>query len=209
MHRSHERGLSPEPLGQTIRQNRDPVLTALAGVHPNRPAVEIEVAHSEPQAFHHPQTGAIQQADGQRLARRYPRQYLGYLIRTEYDRNPVLRLRPHDAVEPWQFLLEHLQIHEQNRLQRLVLRRRRDTARDRQMREKSFDFPLAHLGRMPLSVKQDVPPHPHHVCALRCETVVTNAERLPNPIEQALVSHLGFPSPCGASFVEFHSKIRQ
>jgi hypothetical protein len=58
-----------------------------------------------------------------------------------------------------------------------------------------FDLPLAHLGWMTFSVKQDEPPHPHHVDTLCGEAVVANPERLSNLLEQPLLSHLDFPVP--------------
>lgn len=105
----------------------------------------------------------------------------------------MLWLCPNDAVEPRQILLEHLQIQEQYRLQCLVLRRRRHAARDRQMRQERFDLPLAHRRRMTFSVKQNEPPHSHHVDTLCGEAVVANAKRLSNPARAAASQPSGFP----------------
>jgi hypothetical protein len=62
---------------------------------------------------------------------------------------------------------------------------------------------------MTLSVKQNEPSHPHHVDTLCGEAVVANTERFPNPFEQPLLSHLDFPAPYRASFVDIHMKIRE
>jgi hypothetical protein len=62
---------------------------------------------------------------------------------------------------------------------------------------------------MTFSVKQNEPPDPHHVDTLCGEAVVANPERLSNPLEQPLLSHLDIPAAYRASIVDLYMKIRE
>lgn len=46
VHRGHKRKLLLKPIDQSVRRSRDPILAALAGTYPDRPAIEIKVAYS-------------------------------------------------------------------------------------------------------------------------------------------------------------------
>jgi hypothetical protein len=65
--------------------------------------------------------------------------------------------------------VQHLVIEEEQRVQRLVLRRGRHAPAHSQIGEKCLDLRPAHLPRMPLAVEDDEAANPPEVSLLRPE----------------------------------------
>jgi hypothetical protein len=75
------------------------------------------------------------------------------LLTGEDDGQARRTLGAHDLVEPGKLDAQHLSIEEQERAQRLVLRRGGHVALDCERAEKTRDLRPAHLDRMSLAVK--------------------------------------------------------
>jgi len=81
--------------------------------------------------------------------------------------------------------VQDVPVEEQQRGQRLVLGRGGHLTLDRKRGQKARDLLCAHLTRMALAVKQDVPADPGDVRLLGAAAVVAGPERLANAIEEA------------------------
>ena len=76
-------------------------------------------------------------------------------------------------------------IQEQDRRQRLVLRRLRDLAVDRQVGQERLDFGGTHVRRVPFPAEQDESTNPGQILLFRTVTVVKGAQALVHVLEQA------------------------
>jgi len=72
-------------------------------------------------------------------------------------------------IDPGQLELQHLPVHEQDGLERLVLCGGRDFAVNRKMGQKLFDVLLPQFLRMPWVMKADESAKPVEIDSLRCD----------------------------------------
>jgi hypothetical protein len=188
----------PDPLqmaahrrDQLLRKHRDAVLLALAVAHQHLAVREIHVLDSQPQTLHHPQTRAVKETRDQPARSRDPRQQPLHLGPREHHRNARRARGPLHPVEPGQLAPQHLAIQEQDRRQRLVLRRRRDMTVHREMIEERRHLRFAHRFRVALAVKVDEPLDPVHIRFLRAPAVVAHPDRFMHPLQQTRAAYLG------------------
>jgi hypothetical protein len=92
-------------------------------------------------------------------------------------------LRTHDVLQPRQLALQNGLVEEQDRAERLVLRRGRYAPLNREMREEAFDLGLAEAAGMLALVKSDEAPGPVEVRLLGLEAVVPRTDLLSHDIE--------------------------
>ena len=92
-------------------------------------------------------------------------------------------LRAHDVLQPWQLDLQNGLIKEQNCAERLVLRRRRYTPLNGEIRQESLDLRSAKAAGMLTLMKPDEAPNPVGVRLLGLETVVSRPDLLAHDIE--------------------------
>jgi len=111
-------------------KRRDPILVAFAGANDDLMPPEINVLHAEAGAFEKAQAGAIHEDGHEARSAAELADDSPYLVAREYDWQSHWPFRAHDVIEPRQILSEHLAIEEQQRAQRLVLRRRSDVTVD-------------------------------------------------------------------------------
>src|SRR5436309_2529113 len=78
-----------------------------------------------------------------------------------------------------------LRVQEEQCAQRLVLGGRGDVTVHGERRQEPCDLRRAHLGRVPLAVKEDVSPDPADVCVLGAAAVVASADGVTDTVEQA------------------------
>jgi hypothetical protein len=90
----------------------------------------------------------------------------------------------HQRAEVTEVLTKDVAIQKQHRGERLILGGRAHTTVDGQRRQEPRHVAGAHLRRMPLAVKQNVPPDPPDVRVFRSGAVVTQPERVPHAIEE-------------------------
>ena len=102
----------------------------------------------------------------------------------EHDRQARRGLRRLDAFQPGQLDREDFPVQEQQRAARLILRRRGDMARDREIGEKRLDFRRAHRRRMALAVKMDVASNPVDIRLLGADAVMLQPDPMANLVEQ-------------------------
>ena len=165
------------------RQDRDAVLVALARAHDDAVRPEVHVLDPEPGAFEQAQSGAVQQGSHQPGR---PSQLADDGSDSLAGQDGGKPLRPPGSdhvVEPRHVLVKHTAVEKHQRVQRLVLGGSRDPALDCQRAQEARDLGRAHLGRMTLSVKQDVAANPPHVGLLGAGTAVPEADGLPHAVE--------------------------
>jgi hypothetical protein len=91
------------------------------------------------------------------------RQHRGDLAGRQHDRDARLALRPADRIEPRQTLPEHTLVEEQQRRQRLPMRRHRDVPIRREPRQEGLDLGLPHVAGMAQAMKAHEGTHPMDV----------------------------------------------
>lgn len=69
-------------------------------------------------------------------------------------------------------------------MQRLILRRGTDILTYREVRDKSRDFNLAQVRRVPAAMKENKPAYPGDIRFLGSPTVATGPQAMPNPLQQ-------------------------
>jgi len=94
-----------------------------------------------------------------------------------------------DVVEPGQALMQDVAVENQQRAQRLVLARCVHLPFDSERAEKLRDLGPAHLGRMPLAVKQDEATDPSDIGLLGAPTAVAQPIGLAHAIQQSGLAH--------------------
>jgi hypothetical protein len=115
--------LTPERTHQNFRQHGATVAIALATPHDDLPALEIDVLHAQLQRLEQAQARSIQE---RRHQRRYPAhlpQDRPNLGAAEHGRNAHGPLRPNEARAQAERPAQHGIVQEQQRRERLVLRR--------------------------------------------------------------------------------------
>lgn len=132
-----------------------------------------------------PQARAVEQARHQAPGAVHGSEQPFGLRDTEHRRHPHQALRAHDPVEPRQGLLQHLLVQEQQRGERLILRRRRDVPLGGEMTQERSDLRRPQFAGMPLAGKEDKAPDPLDVTLLRAGAVMQPPDRVSNLIEQA------------------------
>src|SRR5205814_2323168 len=113
-----------------------------------------------------------------------PKQRADFFPR-QNNRKLLLPSRSDDVVDPRQRIIQNMPVKENQRAERLRLRRCTDFSLDRQMREKRVDLLGSHRGRMTLSMKEDETPRPADVRLFRAAAVVTRPRRSANATEKA------------------------
>ena len=163
--------------------------------------LEIEIFHTQPDAFHGSQSAAVHQLAHQFGRSAHCFQQGRYFFSTHDRGQPFRPLGPDGVDRIIDSNSQHMPVEEQDRIKRLVLGRCRNPAIDGQMRQKGFDFSGAHFGRMPLPMKEDEPFDPGSVSAFRTERVMLEAQLLSDLVEQLLLRamhqfclHLGLVS---------------
>jgi hypothetical protein len=169
---------------QRLGQDRRPVPGALAAAHDQLPVFKLHVLDAQRECFAQPQARTVEQAADQPILAVQVREHVLHFAGREHHRQVPGLLRPDDAVEPRQLDLRDLLVEEQQRGERLVLRRRRHLAVHRQVREKRLDLGGRHFGGMPLAVKQDEAPCPEQVLLLGAIAVMQRAQLVAHLIEQ-------------------------
>ena len=146
---------------------------------------EVDVLHPERQRFEQPEPGSVEQARDEPGLPVEPREQLPHLAGRQHDGQAARPLCAHQPRELAHRLPQHVPVQEHERVQRLVLGRRRDLRRVRQMAQERRDLRLSERRGMPLPMEQDEAPHPVDVRILSARAVVADAKLRPHPIEEA------------------------
>ena len=161
-----------------LRQHRGAVLVALAAPHGDLVPAEIDVLDAQPAALEQPQPGSVEKHQHQPRRARRARENRANLAAGKHDRNARGCLRSNEIVEPRQLLTEHVSVEEQDRRQRLVLRRGRDAIARRQGAEKCRHLLGAKCGGVSAARELVEPDHPAEVGLLGTRAEPAQAHRL-------------------------------
>jgi hypothetical protein len=146
--RTHVLELSPQLPLCCAGQHRPAVLGALPAANDDLPPLEVHVLDPEPQALEKPEPAAVEKhRDESRSAVELVKDASHFLTR-EHDRNPLRYFGAPDALDPSGLLPQHFLVQEEQRAQRLILRRRADAILDRERRQELADLRFAHLAWM-------------------------------------------------------------
>ena len=131
------------------------------------------------------------------------RHHAGYAVQTLEERadfvaredgGQVLRaFGPDQVIEPWQLDAENLSIEEEQRIEGLVLRGRRDSLTNREHRQKGRDFHGAHLAGMALAMEEDVALDPVDVRLFGPTAIVACTNRVTDAVEELGLRRLRCP----------------
>src|SRR5207253_8485376 len=105
------------------RKEGDPITIALPTPHGDLVRSEIEVLDPEWSAFEETEARTVKQYADQPDRATQGEQHGAHLLSRQDDRQPVRPRRPDEVVEPWQIDVKDPTVEEQQRRQRLVLRR--------------------------------------------------------------------------------------
>lgn len=169
---------------QGLREHRHPVLVPLPAAHGDLPARQIHVLHPQAQALHQPEPRAVEQRRHQERHTVQHAQDARHLLGREHHREPVPSLRADRMLRQCQRPPQHVPVQEEQRGQRLVLRRRRHPRAHGERGQESLDLGFPQLRRMAATVEDDEAPDPAHVGLLRARAVMSRAKRGPHPIEE-------------------------
>ncbi len=164
--------------GQPIGERDHAILPALAAAHADAAMREIDVLDPQPQALHQPETRAVLERGDQPVLTAQPRQRRAHLAGREHDRQPPGRPRAHHTAEIPEGPVEHRLVEKHQRVERLVLRGRRDAPLHGQKGQELSHLTLAHVGRVALAVVQNEPFGPVNVGILGAQAIVPRPNRL-------------------------------
>ena len=187
---------------QAARQDRAPILAALAVAHRDFPAREIDVLHPQAQALHQAHPGAVQHAGQQPGPPIQLRQEAPHLVARQHHRQLAGPLRPHHVLHPVHAKPQHVAVEKEQPRQRLVLRRRRHPALHCEPRQERLHLPLSQLRGMPELVGQDEPLDPPQVRRLRAEAVMSRTQRPANVGDQRR-------NPLQLALIPFPARLRE
>src|SRR5881396_3008439 len=137
-----------------------------------------------PQALHQTQPDAVEKTRHQPVGPLQLREQRPHLAVSQYHRQLHRPLRAHQIIEPAKLLSQNLPVEEEQRRERLILRRGGNIAIGGQMTEKRRHLALAERRGMTLARPKDEAPDPVHVSLLRAAAVVQAPNRLVHPIKQ-------------------------
>jgi hypothetical protein len=126
---------------QAVRQNRDAIPPAFSVSYDDRPAIEVQILDAKPQAFEQPKPGAVQEARHHPADPGQLRQDGSDLLSREHHRQARRAACSREVAEFGGLLLEHFAVEEEQRIQRLVLRRSRHAAVHCQVGQELLDLP--------------------------------------------------------------------
>lgn len=145
---------------------------------------EIEILDPQAQAFEHPQPGPVENQTDQAVGAVEVAENVPGFVAGEHDGQALRPVGPDDARNLPRFDFEHGQVEKQDRVERLILRTRRDLALDGQVREELVDLGDAHLLGVAFVVKENEPLGPVVVGIFSANAHVPDLARGPESVEE-------------------------
>lgn len=127
-------------VGDHVRQDRNAVLAAFAVADQLLPVCEVDVLDQKTQRLHDAESASIEQIRDQPMLPAEIREDRTHFGRGQNDGHPSRRLGANDVDQPWQPDLQRLPLEEQDGREGLRLRRGRDIAVYRKVREAVADL---------------------------------------------------------------------
>ena len=151
--------------------------------------LEIHVLDPQTQSFEQPHPGGVEQARGEPARTVELRQQGPHFALGKHHWHACRALGPHHPVHPRQLFCENFAIEEQQRSQRLILRRGRDPPLGCEVRQERFDLGPAHLPRVAFAVEVDEAARPVQVGVFRAQAVVLHPQAISVLVEQLRRRH--------------------
>ncbi len=168
-------------------------------------AREVEILDAQRESLEKAQPGAVQQARNEPVHAPQMRHQRAHLRTREHDRQPAPRVRARHRADRAELSFQHVAVEEDERAQRLILRRCRHALLDRERRQELPDFLGPHRLRMALAVINDEPAHPVDIRLLRAPAPVPDTQGIADLIEQPRGARGPRAAASGAS--PFHPKF--
>lgn len=176
--------LPAQGLFERAGQEGDAILPALAVADEDVALAEVDVLDPEPEAFHQPQPGSIEEA-GHQPGRAVELIEDGVDLVAGQDGGQALGPTGGDDAGPLlERLTENLAIEEKDGAEGLILGRGGDIPLDGQVGQERFQLGDAHLPGMALAVEEDESPDPIDVGIFRPDAVMQDADPIPHLVEQ-------------------------
>ncbi len=163
-------------LTQAFRQHRDPIAGPFAVAYNHLTPIEVEILHAHGESLADAQAGSVEEHADQPGHALETRQHAPRLDSRHDDRDARRLPRANDTVNAIQRLLQNVRIQEQDRGERLVLRRGGDVLPCCQVRQERVDVLLAEPAWMHLTIEPEKPADPVEVCLLGSRAVMTSAK---------------------------------
>ena len=176
--------LAAQRIDQACGQNRDPIAASLPIADHEFATLQIEILGSQPHRLHQPETGPVHQPSCQTGDPLEPRQQLHHLGACQHHRQRPGLLRSDDRAEIPDLLIQNSLVEKRNRVQGLILGRGSHVSIDRQMTQKSLDFRLPHLPRMPPARKSNEAADPMDVRLLGPNAVMAKSDHPPGLVNE-------------------------
>ena len=183
---------------QVLRQHRHPVLGALAVAHDDLAPRELDILDTQAQTLEQSHAGAVEQRGQQARGAAHLGEQRPHFQRRQHHRQAARGLGGDDVVEPRQLKTQRGPVEKEQSRLRLPLRCRRDTAFDRQVREKRGDLRGAEFPRVTLAVEDDEAADPVDVGAFGTHRVVAQANLGSDLVEQARFRRCSGRSGCAS-----------
>jgi len=167
-----------------LGERRHPVAPPLSVADLDFANGEVRILHPQAQVLEQPKPGSVEEPRHELARALEPREHGAHLFGCEHDREPARLLRAHEVVELRGVASENPPVQEHERVERLVLRRRRDAFRHGEVVQEVANLGAAKLPRVPLPVEQDEAPDPVHIGLLGAEAVVPHPDRRSNLVEK-------------------------
>ena len=153
-------------------------------------ARELDVLDADPEPFEEAEARAVEEARHEARRAVHRAQHRLDLVPRQDDRQPPRTLRSRERVDEPERAAEHGVVEEEDRRERLVLRRRSDVPVFGQMREEGGDVPLAERGRVlrppnGVSVEEAEAADPRGVGLIGPDGVVPDPTGGPDGVEEA------------------------
>jgi hypothetical protein len=167
-----ERDLLAQRGPGALRQRHPAVLVALALANGDLACAEVDVLHAQPHRLEQAHPGPVKQLRHQQRRAVHGCQQRPHFILRQHQRHLLRPLRSHHVVQPRHFHAQHVAVEEQQRRQRLVLRRCADLPVRRQVRQEGRQLRFTHFPRVSPPVEPDVAADPAGVRAHGARAVV-------------------------------------
>jgi hypothetical protein len=176
MRGTHTDELRTKRFDQRSRNNRHPILRALAIAHHKSLSIQVQILRTQMQCLQQAQATAVEKPRHQRVLATQLREYPPNLRTREHNRQVLRASRADDVVDPGKVDAEHLAIKKEKCGQCLRLRSGCHIAVLGQMRQVLRNLGTTHVAGVTLAVEDYVTPDPADVLLLGAITVMPDAD---------------------------------
>ena len=166
------------------RKRRAAIAIALGLADQELPAREVDVLDAQPQRFEQAQPAAVEQRGDETMNATQLGEHRPHLVAREHDRKRVRAGGPDCRPQALDLASQHRAIQEQDRCQRLILRRGGDAPPHREVREERHHLEASHRFGMALAVEQDEAADPVDVGVFGAAAQMAQARRRSDAVQK-------------------------